>query len=95
VFAPYGPNDFVRSGLREVVSARAALDRLETALVVEARNRGYRWAVIGAELGLTAHGARRRHLDADPIYAWKQSRPPTPEEELRQFLADLDGKMDE
>jgi hypothetical protein len=93
VFAPYGPNDVVRAGLREIVAARAALDRLEAALVFEGRRRGYRWAVIGAELGLTAHGARRRHLAIDPIYAWKRSRPPAPEEELRRFLASLDGKM--
>lgn len=95
VLAPYGPDDLVRSGLREVVAARAALDRLEAVLVVEGRRRGYRWSVLGAELGLTGHGVRRRHLARDPIYAWKQSRPPSPAEELRAFLASLDGKMGE
>ena len=93
VVAPYGPDDLVRSGLREVVAARAALDALEASLVVEGRQRGYRWSVLGAELGLTRHGVRKRHLAIDPIHAWKQSRPPTPEKELRALLASLDGKM--
>lgn len=95
MFDPYGPNDVVRAGLRELVALRAALDTLEAALVAEGRRRGYCWRVLGEELGLTAHGVRRRHLAVDPIYAWKQSRPPSPAEELRAFLASLDGKMPE
>ncbi|MGH3073251.1 MAG: hypothetical protein ACRDNB_13435 [Gaiellaceae bacterium] len=93
VFAPYGPNDVVRSGLREIVAVRAALDALEAALVVEGRRRGHRWATLGEELGLSAHGVRKRHLAIDPIYAWKLARPPSPAEELRRHLAELDGKM--
>lgn len=95
MFARHGRDDVVRAGLREVVAARKALDRLEAALVVEGRRRGYRWSQLGAELGLSLHGVRRRHLARDPVYAWKQSRPPSPAEEVRQFLASLDGKMTE
>lgn len=95
VFARHGRDDVVRAGLREVVAAREALDRLEAALVVEGRRRGYRWSQLGDDLGLSLHGVRRRHLVRDPVYAWKRTRPPSPAEELRQLLASLDGKMSE
>lgn len=91
MIAPYGPNDIVHTGLREIVAARAALDGLEAALVVEGRRRGYRWADLGADLGLSLHGVRRRHIGRDPIYAWKLSRPPSPAEEVRRFLAGLES----
>jgi hypothetical protein len=68
-FEPWGPGDVFRSGLREIVAARAALDALETELVVGARRRGCKWRQLGDDLGISAHGARKRHLAADPIYA--------------------------
>ena len=95
MFAPYGQDDVVHAGLRLVAAARETLDRLEAALVVEGRRRGYRWADLGADLGLGLHGVRRRHLARDPIYAWKQSRPSAPFDDLRRFLTSLDGKMSE
>lgn len=95
VFARHGRDDVVRTGLREIVALRAALDALEATLVVEGRRRGYRWADLGDDLGLSSHGARKRHLAIDPIYAWKKQRPPSPAEELRALLASLDGKMPE
>ena len=74
VFEPWGPGDVFRSGLREIVAVRAALDALETELVVGARRRGSKWRELGEDLGLSAHGARKRHLAADPIYAWRSRR---------------------
>jgi hypothetical protein len=93
VFARHGPEDVVHVGLRELVAARAALDRLEAALVREGRRRGYTWADLGAALGLSLYGVRRRHLAIDPIYAWKRARPPTPQEEIAQLVAAGEGKM--
>jgi hypothetical protein len=75
-FDPWGPGDVFRSGLREIVALRAALDGLETALVIGARSRGHKWRELGEDLRLTAHGARKRHLAADPIYAWRSQRDP-------------------
>jgi hypothetical protein len=63
-----------RSGLREIVAVRAALDALETELVIGARRRRYKWRELGEDLGLSAHGARKRHLAVDPIYAWRSQR---------------------
>jgi hypothetical protein len=63
-----------RSGLREIVAARAALDRLETELIVGARGRGHNWRELGEDLGLSAHGVRKRHLAVDPIRAWRAQR---------------------
>ena len=74
VFEPWGPGDVFRSGLREIVAVRAALDALETELVVGARRRGCKWRDLGEDLGLSAHGARKRHLAVDPIYAWRSRR---------------------
>ena len=68
-FAIWGAGDVYRSGLREIVAVRAALDALESALVAHARARGTSWHALGEDLGLTAHGARRRHLGVDPRYA--------------------------
>lgn len=75
-FEPWGPGDVFRSGLREIVAVRAALDALETELVVGARSRGYSWRELGKDLGLSAHGVRKRHLAVDPIYAWRSQRDP-------------------
>ncbi len=75
-FKPWGPDDVFRSGLREIVALRAALDALETELVVHARSRGCKWRELGDDLGLSPHGARKRHLDADPIHAWRRQRDP-------------------
>lgn len=55
---------------------RAALDALETELVVGARSRGYSWRKLGEDLGLSAHGVRKRHIADDPIYAWRSQRDP-------------------
>ena len=76
----------VRIGLREIVALRTVLDSLETKLVIEARRRGYRWRELGADLGLTAHGVRKRHVAHDPI---RQRRPHEPMSfgELRDALA--------
>ena len=74
VFEPWGPGDVFRSGLREIVAVRAALDALETELVVGARSRGSKWRELGEDLGLSAHGARKRHLAADPIHARRSQR---------------------
>jgi hypothetical protein len=65
-----------RSGLREIVAVRAALDALETELVVGARSRGYSWRKLGEDLGLSAHGVRKRHIAVDPIYAWRSQSDP-------------------
>ena len=70
-FEPWGPGDVFRSGLREIVALRAVLDGLETELVVGARSRGCKWRELGEDLGLSAHGVRKRHLAVDPIYAWR------------------------
>lgn len=74
VFDPWGPGDVFRSGLREVVALRAVLDALEAELVIGARRRGYWWRELGEDLGLSAHGVRKRHLARDPIHAWKTER---------------------
>jgi hypothetical protein len=54
-------------GLREVVAARAQLDLLQTALVIEARWQWASWAEIGALLGMTPQGAWKRYRAVDPI----------------------------
>ena len=74
VFDPWGPGDVFRSGLREIVAVRTALDALETELVVGARDRGYSWRQLGEDLGLSPYGVRKRHLAVDPIYAWRSRR---------------------
>jgi hypothetical protein len=82
-----GREDAVRIGLREIVAVRAALASLEETLVIEARRRGYRWRDLGADLGLSAHGARKRHVAHDPIRAQRPPREPMSFEELRDALA--------
>ena len=77
--------EVVQIGLREIVAARAALDSLETALVVRARLTGAGWRELGALLGLTKQGARARHLAVDPIFGGRRQRPPT----FREFHAEL------
>ena len=74
VFDPWGPGDVFRSGLREIVALRAMLDALEVELVIGARGRGHRRRDLGEDLGLSAHGVRKRHLAGDPIHAWKTER---------------------
>jgi len=39
----------------------------------DARRRGCGWRDLGEDLGLSAHGVRKRHLAVDPIYAWRSS----------------------
>ena len=72
----WGPNHVFRSGLRELVVVRAQLHALESELVAGARRRGHKWRELGDDLGLSAHGVRKRHLAVDPIYAWKSQREP-------------------
>jgi hypothetical protein len=75
--------------LRELVAVRAALDSLEVALVIEARRRGFRWRELGADLGLSAHGVRKRHVAQDPIRALRRPHEPMSFEELRDALATM------
>jgi hypothetical protein len=82
-------DDIVRIGLREIVAVRAVLDSLEAKLVIEARRRGFRWHELGADLGLSAHGVRKRHVADDPIRAQRQPREPMTFEELRAALASM------
>jgi hypothetical protein len=67
----------IESALREIVSAREALDSLERTLVVHARSYGSTWSDIAGPLGLSKQGVRRRHLAVDPIFARRSRRPPT------------------
>jgi len=73
--------------LREVVAARAALDSLEAQLVVRARRNGCTWAELAEDLGISAGGARRRHLAVDPILGERPLRVPTMDEYHTEFLA--------
>ncbi len=79
----------IGSALREIVSARAALDSLERTLVVRARSYGSSWSEIADPLGLSKQGARRRHLASDPILARRSSKPPTIDEYHEEMLAAL------
>jgi hypothetical protein len=54
-------HDATRRAIRELQSTRAALDRLEAALVQRARFAGASWAEIAADLGVGREAARRRH----------------------------------
>jgi hypothetical protein len=90
VFDPYGRGDVFRTGLREIVAARAALAALESELVVGARRRGYKWRELGEDLELSPHGARKRHLAVDPIYARKSQREPG----LAEYLSELERRSD-
>lgn len=76
-----------RTELRELAAARAALDSRETQLVVRARSSGCTWAEVGEALGLTAAGARRRHLAVDPVLALRPRKPPTIDEYHAEMVA--------
>ena len=78
-----------RSGLREIVAVRAALDALEAELVVGARGRGSKWRELGEDLGMSAHGVRKRHVAVDPIYAWRAQRTRGPEASLHEHAGRL------
>lgn len=80
-------SDSLRSGLREVVAARAALDSLEAQLVVHARLGGCTWAELAQDLELTAGGVRRRHLAVDPVFARGALQPPSIDEFHAEFVA--------
>ena len=56
-----------RRALREIVAVRRVLDSLEAELVRTARLDGASWTQLGRDLELTRQGARRRHLDIDPL----------------------------
>lgn len=73
--------------LREIIMARAALDSLETMLVVRARSRGATWSELGTVLGLTKQGARTRHLATDPLFERRSQKPPSIEEYHADFVA--------
>ena len=77
VLDPRDPGGVFRAGLREIVAVRAVLDALEAELVIAARDRGAKWRELGEDLGMSAHGVRKRHLAVDPIYAWRSQREPT------------------
>lgn len=83
---PYLPA--ARRALREVVGARAALERLESKLVVAARRRGVSWGELGADLGITPQGARQRHLAVDPV-----ARRPKRQSAINVFYAELDAAI--
>jgi hypothetical protein len=53
-------------GLPEIVAARAQLDLLEKALVVEARRQWATWAEIGELLGLSPQATWKRFRPLDP-----------------------------
>jgi hypothetical protein len=57
----------VHRALRELLELRRTLDSVEDALVRTARLEGSSWTAIGEDLGLTRQGARRRHLEHDPM----------------------------
>lgn len=47
--------------LQQAVTARAAAERALTDAVTNARNAGYSWATIGAQLGTSGEAARQRY----------------------------------
>lgn len=65
VFVDVLPTEQLRDELLAIAAARVALDARESELVVAARARGCTWAEIGEILGLTANGARKRHIEAE------------------------------
>jgi hypothetical protein len=56
-----------RRGLRELAPLRAALERLEVALVDRARLDSVSWRAIAGDLGITKQSAHRRHAAHDPL----------------------------
>jgi hypothetical protein len=83
---PYLPAD--RRALPQVVAARAALETLESSLVVSARRRGVSWGELGVDLGITPQGARQRHLAVDPV-----PRRPKRQSAMDAFYAGLDAAI--
>lgn len=75
----------IRRALREVVAVRAALETLESQLVVAAREQGVSWGSLATDLGITRQGARQRHLSVDPVAA----RRPKPASALNAFYAEF------
>jgi hypothetical protein len=73
--------------LAEIAALRGSLDRLETALVVRAREDGCWWGEIGAALGLTKQGAHRRHAAHDPVTERRRRREARRAAELGEQLA--------
>jgi hypothetical protein len=63
-----------RRALRALTDLRAALDRLEVALVVQARASLVTWSAIGRDLGLSETAAYRRHVTHDPIAASRRAK---------------------
>jgi hypothetical protein len=78
-----------RRALRELVAVRAALETLESKLVVVARRRGVSWGELARDLGITPQGARQRHLAVDPIAA----RRPRRQSAMAAFYAELDAAI--
>ena len=78
-----------RRALREVVAVRAALETLESKLVVSARRRGASWGELASDLGITPQGARQRHLAVDPIAA----RRPKRQSAMAAFHAELEAAI--
>jgi hypothetical protein len=70
----------IDEALRAIVGARAALNALERTIVVHGRSQGRTWADLGASLGISGQGVRRRHLAGDPIAAGRPRRRLTDEE---------------
>ena len=50
-----------RTGLRAVAALRKLVDQLERAQVRSAREQGWSWAKIAAELGVTRQAAFKKH----------------------------------
>jgi hypothetical protein len=77
----------VESALREIATARAALESLEATLVARARASGANWSELAVPLGLSKQGVRKRHLAIDPIFARRALRPQTIEEYHAELVA--------
>jgi hypothetical protein len=78
-------DDQLEAALRELVTARRAIDALEISLVVSARAMGATWAELAEPLALSKQGVRKRHLSVDPIFARRAERPPT----LAEYHAEM------
>ena len=78
-----------RRALRELVAVRAALEALESKLVVAARRRGVSWGELAVDLGITPQGARQRHIAVDPVAA----RRPKRQSAMAAFYAELDAAI--
>lgn len=76
-----------RQALRDLVAVRAALETLESKLVVSARRRGASWGELAVDLGITPQGARQRHLAVDPLARPKR------QSVMSAFYAELDAAI--